>query len=99
MLNKLFIVFFSLCLQCKSNASTLLVGKAFPYTSIQQAINAAKNGDTILVHEGIYKEHTITITKRVTLKGIGYPVLDGQKKYEIVAVKVNGAVVDGFRIQ
>jgi nitrous oxidase accessory protein len=100
MLNKLFIVFlFLCCLPCKSNASTLVVGKGFQYTSIQQAINAAKSGDTILVYEGIYKEHTITITKTVTLKGIGYPVLDGEKKYEIVAVKANGAVVDGFRIR
>ena len=32
------------------------------------------------------------------LIGINYPVLDGEKKYEIISIKANGVVVDGFKI-
>ncbi|MES2373893.1 MAG: nitrous oxide reductase family maturation protein NosD [Bacteroidota bacterium] len=58
----------------------------------------ALDGDTILVDAGHYREHTLIITKRVTLKGIQYPVIDGEKKYEIIAVKADGVVIDGFRV-
>ena len=44
------------------HASVLHVGNGHAYTSIQKAIDASQRGDTILVHEGLYKEHTITIT-------------------------------------
>src|SRR3954464_9256706 len=80
-------------------ANVLHVGKGQIYTSIQKAIDVSQNGDTILVHEGIYKEHTITVDKAVVLKGINYPVLDGENKFEIVAVKANRATVDGFKVQ
>jgi nitrous oxidase accessory protein len=74
------------------HASVLRVGKGQQYTSIQKAIDASQKGDTILVHEGLYKEHTITITKSVVLKGINYPVIDGENKFEIVAVKSNNEI-------
>jgi len=81
------------------HASVLHVGNGHAYTSIQKAIDASQKGDTILVHEGLYKEHTITITKSVVLKGINYPVIDGENKFEIVAVKSNNVTIDGFKIQ
>ena len=56
------------------------------------------HGDTVLVDAGYYKEKNLVINKRIVLKGINYPVLDGEKKYEIISVKANGVVVDGFRI-
>lgn len=80
-------------------ASTLHVGKGYPYSSIQKAIDASQKGDTIFVHAGLYKEHTITINKHLVLKGIDYPILDGEKKFEIVAVKANHVTIDGFKVQ
>jgi len=67
--------------------------------SIQQAIDKAMSGDTILVQPGIYRQQTITVNKPLYLKGIGYPVLDGQKKYEIVAIKSDRVIVEGFAVQ
>ena len=52
-----------------------------------------------LVHEGLYKEHTITVNKSIVLKGIHYPVIDGENKYEIISVKSNNVTIDGFKIQ
>lgn len=89
---------FALCFQ-SVYASVLHVGKGYSYSSIQKAIDASQKGDTIFVHAGLYKEHTITINKALILKGIDYPVLDGEKKFEIVAVKANHVTVEGFKIQ
>ena len=59
---------------------------------------AAGIGDTIMVHAGTYHEKNLLINKRVVLKGLNYPVLDGEKKYEVISVKANGVTVDGFRV-
>ena len=79
-----------------AEAKTIRVGKTKPFKSIQKAISFGKDGDTILVESGIYKEGNIVLQKSIVLKGINFPVLDGQKKYEILTVKANGAVIDGF---
>jgi len=51
-----------------------------------------------MVDNGYYKEKNIVIGKRITLKGINHPVLDGENKYEIVSIRANGVVIDGFKI-
>ena len=73
-----------LCLfcACAINAKTFRVGKLQTIKSIQKAIDVAKNGDTILVDAGLYKEKNIVIQKSITLIGLNYPVLDGEKKYQ-----------------
>jgi len=53
-----------------SSGSTLYVGGTGPgnYTSIQDAINASSNGDTIFVYNGIYVEDLV-INNSIILKG------------------------------
>jgi len=80
-------------------ATTWKVGKQQTIHSIQQAINLSKNTDTILVDAGNYSEKNITINKSIVLLGINHPVLDGEKKYEIISVKSNDVIVDGFKLQ
>jgi nitrous oxidase accessory protein len=80
------------------SAKTIRVGKQQPFTTIRQAIAAAEKGDTILVETGTYREKNLVINKPVFLKGIGLPVLDGEKKYEIIAVKADNVIVEGFRV-
>lgn len=70
-----------------------------PDRPIQQAIAKAAPGDTIEVAAGTYGEKGLTITKPVFLKGLGYPVLDGENKYEIVAIKSNRVTLQGFIIR
>ncbi len=81
-----------------SFAKTINVGKQHAFASITQALNAASNGDSIIVHAGIYKEGNIVINKTIYLKGINYPVIDGQKKYEAITIKANDVSVEGFKI-
>lgn len=82
----------------EASSKTIRVGAHEKYNTITAGINAAVNGDTVLVSAGNYKEKNLLINKSIVLKGMNYPVLDGEKKYEIISVKANGVVVDGFRI-
>jgi len=81
------------------NAKTIHVGGNNPIKKIQEAISIAKPNDSILVEKGIYKEGNVLIDKKVYLLGIGKPIVDGQKKYEVVSIKVDSVVFDGFIVQ
>lgn len=62
------IVLIIMVIPAAAGANTLHVGKHQTYTSIQAAINAASDGDTIEVEAGRYNER-ITINKAITLNG------------------------------
>jgi nitrous oxidase accessory protein len=81
------------------NTGTVNVGPGFPFTSIQAGLEAAEKGDTVFVHGGVYKEGNIIVNKPVSLIGIDWPVLDGQKKYEVVSIRANQVLLTGFKIQ
>lgn len=77
---------------------TLIVGRQ-AFASIKSALQAADKGDTILVEKGHYKEQNIIISKPVVLRGIDYPVLDGENRFEILSVKAAHVTIEGFRLQ
>jgi nitrous oxidase accessory protein len=81
-----------------ASAKTISVGAGQQYRNITEALKFAVAGDTLLVQAGLYKEKTLVINKSIVLKGINYPVLDGEKKYQVISIKANGVVVEGFRI-
>ncbi len=79
-------------------AKTIHVDKQQNVKTIQQALLLAVDGDTVLVSAGYYHEQNIVINKSICLIGINHPVLDGDNKYEIISIKADGVVVDGFKI-
>lgn len=81
-----------------TQAQVINVGAKFPFKSIKQGLAAAKSGDTVKVHSGVYKEGNIIIDKKIVFIGLNHPVLDGEKKNEIISVKHDSVVVDGFKI-
>ena len=93
----LFILSLTVC-SMTSEAKMLHVGSHQLYKTITSAIQAAAIGDTILVDAGLYHEKNLLVNKTIVLKGIGHPVLDGEKKYEVISVKANGVIIDGFKI-
>lgn len=81
-----------------ASATTIHAGANRNCKTITAAVAAASAGDTVLVDAGYYTEKKLEIRKAIVLKGINYPVLDGQKKYEIIYVKADGVTIDGFRV-
>jgi nitrous oxidase accessory protein len=95
---KLLLTILSIIWWLNGMAGTIQVGGKYALTSIKKAISLAVEGDTILVHPGIYKEGNIIINKMIFLKGVKLPILDGEHKFELISIKANGVVVDGFKI-
>jgi nitrous oxidase accessory protein len=71
-------------------------GKNKPVPSIKQAISLAQPGDTILLYPGIYREGPLLITKSINLIGVDWPVLDGEKKFEILTVSGTDILIKGL---
>jgi nitrous oxidase accessory protein len=92
------VIFILLSFGFSSKAHVLKVGRDQMYKSIQLAINASGNGDTIWIENGLYKEKNITVNKSITLLGDQFPVLDGEHKYEILSVKSNHVTIKGLKI-
>ncbi|HEX6846378.1 MAG TPA: nitrous oxide reductase family maturation protein NosD [Chitinophagaceae bacterium] len=80
-------------------AHTIVVGKSHAITSIRKAVELAKDHDTIIVLPGTYKEGNLVISKNIVLIGREFPVIDGEKKYEILTVSGAGIVIKGFYFQ
>jgi hypothetical protein len=74
----------------------LLVGAGSQYTTIQQAVNAASDGDTILIAPGNYTEDVEIAGKAIGLEGFGGTTLHGSITE---SGALNGALaIDGISI-
>ncbi len=80
-----------------AGAATLTVNASggADYTRIQDAINASGGGDTIQVQSGTYYEN-VNVTKRLTLRGIGMPVVDAKGSGSAITLSVDGITLEGF---
>lgn len=92
------LLFICICLMVCSapNAATITVGPNQAVTSIVAAIKMTTDGDTIYVEKAVYKEGNIIIDKQITLIGIDRPILDGEKKHEIISVGAPNVIIKGF---
>ena len=77
-------------------ANKIVVGKDKAISTLRQGIKTAKDGDTILLNKGIYKEGNIIINKAIHLIGINSPVLDGENKNEILTLTGKNIVIKGI---
>lgn len=93
-----FIVCYYLSIQL-SKGNIITIGNGKTYQHIKKAIAVAHNFDTLEIYPGIYKEGNIVVEKSLYIKGINYPILDGEKKHEVLSIKANNTTIDGLNIQ
>lgn len=94
-----FLLFFLvLGLPLSTTAKTLVVDKRDKGT-IQDALKSAVDGDTILIRAGTYREGNLVIAKSLTIIGEGFPVLDGENKYEIFTITADHVSIIGLRLR
>lgn len=90
------ITMLALLLAGSANAATLTVClSGCAYSSIQKAIDASNNGDTILVNSGTYYEN-VNVNKRLKLRGIGNPVVDAGGSGSVITLAADGITLEGF---
>ena len=55
-------------------ANTIIVGKNKSINTLRQGIKSARDGDTVLLNKGVYREGNIIIDKAICLIGVDQPV-------------------------
>ena len=80
-------------------SATIHVGSGFSMATVREALSVAADGDTVIVHEGTYKEGNLVIDKSISFIGVDWPVLDGQLKYEVLSIKADHVLVTGFVVR
>lgn len=85
-----------------SEPTTWIVDDDAPadFHTIREAVNAANDGDTILVFEGYYAEGQINITKSgLNLTAMGNVTIDGLHQGHVLNITADNMNMKGFRIQ
>jgi len=86
-------------MQLFAAASILEVGVEKSFRTIKSAVLAAKDGDIIFINKGVYAEGEILIKKSIALRGIGYPVIDGRNKSQVIRVEANAVALEGLDVR
>ena len=87
-----------LCLDvtCCFAAST----KVYPApNSIHNALTSAHNNDTLLLQNGIYKEHDLVIQKKLVIISNGSAVIDAESKFQVFIIYHDSVTIQGIEIR
>lgn len=107
-MRKTIVTLVALCAAMAVNATVLRVsnvsGSTAPYSTVQDALAAAAEGDTIMLDASGTNYGKITIEKRITLMGPGYWLQEngiiqeggGYARVDRVEIKASGTVICGL---
>lgn len=78
--------------------STLTVGGSGDYSKIQDAIDAAKSGDTIQIGDGTFKEN-ILVDKSLTIIGSGpdRTIIDGRERSDVIKITADKCMIKDLK--
>lgn len=78
------------------NASVLEVYPAGQIQNLASAIRLARDGDTIRVNAGTYREYNIRVDRAVTIEGKDFPTIDAAGQGQILEIVAPGVTVSGL---
>ncbi len=85
--------------------TSILPGKAFDnYSTVQDAINASANGDTVIIRPGTYVENIDFVGKAITVRseqGHSVTAIDGNQADSVVTFasgETTSSVLEGFTV-
>lgn len=82
------------------SAKTITVEPNNPQKTIKKAFEQANNGDTVLIKAGIYREGALHLDKGIHIIGEGFPVIDGEFKYEnLIIENIDGVSIKGIEFK
>ncbi|MFI5228717.1 MAG: nitrous oxide reductase family maturation protein NosD [Gemmatimonadales bacterium] len=64
--------------------------------TIAAGVAAARDGDTVVVRAGTYREPQVVVGKRIVLDGADAPVLDGQGTHGLILVTADDVTIRGL---
>jgi nitrous oxidase accessory protein len=69
--------------------------------SIKTAISLAESGDQLIIQSGKYVESSIFIDKKLHIKGIDYPIIDGSnlRDEEVFVIQADSVIIEGIQVQ
>ncbi len=79
-----------------TSANTITVCESCEIKTVKQGIPKRRILILLLVKKGIYKEYNILVDKPLTIIGENYPVIDGEKKGEIIRVVSDNVTLGGL---
>ncbi|MBK6563609.1 MAG: nitrous oxide reductase family maturation protein NosD [Saprospiraceae bacterium] len=92
-------LFIFVAIPCFVSAKNIHIGPGKEFRSIRPALLKAVDGDSVFVHHSLYKEGNIIINKKIVMIGVNNPIIDGDKKYEVVSIRSDHVVFRGFTVQ
>lgn len=96
---RLLIFLLMLCVQQPVAAHLIIAGQGQTISSLRKAVALAKEGDTILLKKGIYKEGNILLSRPLTLLGEANTILDGNNLDELLTITGKHITVNGITFQ
>lgn len=67
--------------------------------SVSEAIAQSKDGDRIIIRNGVYKENNLIVNKAIEILGEGFPVIDLEYLYQGFIVQADKVKISGIEIR
>jgi len=77
-------------------AAEVVVDAAGPVRTLAAGVAAVRPGGRVVVRPGVYREPTVVVRKPVTIEGVAWPVVDGERAREILRIEADDVTVRGL---